>query len=103
MFEKLMARVLVSITPEPVALRMVPPLTVKPAVLPVLLRTRPFTGSGFASALPDEIVENVKPPAPIVVLVRLSAVPERVLMELVPTVVTDVPPSSRMMPALFDP
>jgi hypothetical protein len=46
----------------------------------------------------EEMLWKVSPPAPMVVLVTLSAVATPVAMVLVPVLVTE-PPSSRTMPA----
>src|SRR5258706_16463810 len=52
------------------------PVTVRPAVAPVLLRTIPLAGPEPAEVpVPAEMLLNVRPLAPILVLITLSAVP----------------------------
>src|SRR5262245_24708075 len=89
--------VLVSDTPSPVVFWMVPPelaapvpVTVRPAVAPVVLSAIPLAGAAAAVLLPDEMLRNVRPELPIVVFVTRRAVALVELMVFVP--VTCRPP-----------
>src|ERR671910_1598888 len=74
------------------------PVTVRPPAEPVPLRTMPFAGD-FA-AVPAEMLRNVSPLAPIVVLVTLSAVPVVLVSVLVAPVMVSAPAPVEEMPGL---
>src|SRR5205085_1298283 len=74
------------------------PVTVRPPLVPVLLSRIPLAGP--LPAVPDEMLRNVSPLAPIVVPSTFKATPVVVAMVFVEPVTFTVPPPVAMKPLL---
>src|SRR5260370_36857636 len=89
-------RVPPGVFPPPLLLR--PRVGVGPPLALVVLKTMPLTGSGAAVLLPEEMLWKLRPLAPIVVFVTLSAVALTELIELPLPCTLIVPPPVALKP-----